>query len=118
MEATRWFFLATKSETEIGKTIVPNEIIHTQGELDIVSIVLPVFNNLPYTKKCLQALLKNTTKDAYEIIVVNDASTDGTRDYIESLGGAMRVLNNSENAGFTMACNKGARIARGKYVLS
>ena len=93
------------------------EIMKVQAERDVVSIIIPVCNKLSYTKKCLKAIKKNTPHGLYEIIVVDNASTDGTHDYLTSLNGHVKVLTNTENIGFTKACNQGARISRGKYVL-
>lgn len=82
-----------------------------------VSIVIPVFNKVEYTRKCLQALEKNSSAGTYELIVVNNASTDGTADFLKSLNGQGTVITNTENVGFTKACNQGARAARGEFVL-
>lgn len=85
--------------------------------LPAVSIVIPVFNKVEYTRKCIQALGKNTFAGNYELIVVDNASTDGTADFLKSLNGQVIVITNAENIGFTKACNQGAKIARGEYVL-
>ena len=82
-----------------------------------VSIVIPVFNKVEYTRNCLQALEKNSSAGTYELIVVNNASTDGTADFLKSLNGQVTVITNTENVGFTKACNQGARCARGEFVL-
>jgi GT2 family glycosyltransferase/radical SAM superfamily enzyme YgiQ (UPF0313 family)/Tfp pilus assembly protein PilF/cyclopropane fatty-acyl-phospholipid synthase-like methyltransferase len=110
-------FLARKKEVQ--KKVLPlnDNALHIQTESDIVSIVIPVFNKLSYTQDCLQAIEKNTPAGTYEIIIVNNASSDKTSDYLESLKEPIRRLTNAENIGFTKACNQGARIARGKYVL-
>jgi GT2 family glycosyltransferase/glycosyltransferase involved in cell wall biosynthesis/Tfp pilus assembly protein PilF len=83
------------------------------------SIVIPVFNKLGLTRNCLSALQKNTPQGAYEIIVVDNASTDGTIAFLEGeeKAGRARVLLNRENGGFAMACNQGAQAARGQYIL-
>lgn len=81
-----------------------------------VSIVVPVFNKWEYTAKCLETLVRSTTGHPYEVIVVDNASSDGTR---QGLAGwpSVRVVRNAVNRGFAKACNQGARMALGKYLL-
>jgi|GEM_PF-39204 len=87
-------------------------------ELPVVSIIIPVFNQLHFTQQCLDALfLTLPAAVPFEVIVVDNASTDGTGDYLRSLGGKVRLLANGENKGFAKACNQGARAARGTYLL-
>ena len=57
------------------------------------------------------------SKYDFEVIVVDNASTDGTREYLNGLGNKVTVIHNEKNLGFAKACNQGARIARGEYLL-
>ncbi|HGY54755.1 MAG TPA: glycosyltransferase [Caldithrix abyssi] len=85
-----------------------------------VSIIIPVFNKLEYTRRCIDSIYKNSGEIDFEIIVVDNASTDGTAAYLAGLRkekGNVRVISNRENAGFAAANNQAARIARGKYLL-
>jgi GT2 family glycosyltransferase/glycosyltransferase involved in cell wall biosynthesis len=84
-----------------------------------VSIIIPVFNKLPLTRLCLESIRANTAGVAYEIIVVDNGSTDGTVDFLrqEEEAGRLKVIPNSENLGFAKACNQGAREASGRYLL-
>ncbi|WP_447977038.1 glycosyltransferase [Candidatus Nitrospira bockiana] len=82
-----------------------------------VSIIVPVFNKVDLTRQCLTHLAAATTGVEYEVIVVDNASTDDTRDFLETLGGDVRVLHNEENRGFAAACNQGASLARGTYLV-
>ena len=89
-----------------------------QGPL--VSIVIPVFNQLEYTKKCLNAIFKNTRYAPFEIVVVNNGSSDGTTDFLQSLQSKtknLKVVQNKTNLGFARACNQGARVAAGTYLV-
>jgi len=83
----------------------------------MTSIIIPVFNKIEYTKKCLQAIRKNTPEGKYEIIVINNASTDETGNFLKSLGEQVKVITNTKNMGFTLASNQGAKIAAGEFVL-
>ena len=81
------------------------------------SIIIPVNNQLEYTQKCLDALRKNTPEDSYEIIIVNNGSSDGTKEYLKVLKGNVKIISNKMNSGFAKACNQGARQADGKYLV-
>ncbi|MRS01652.1 glycosyltransferase [bacterium] len=93
-----------KSETSAGKVKV--------------SIIIPLFNQLTYTKQCLEALACSTgTTIPYEVILVDNGSTDGTRDFLSSINSTIRVLSNPSNLGFAKACNQGAAVADGEYLV-
>ena len=81
------------------------------------SIVIPVFNKVEFTRKCLEAIRKKTKAELYELVVVDNGSTDGTKEYLNSLGGFIRVISNKGNRGFAIACNQGAKLATGKLLL-
>ena len=81
-----------------------------------VSIVIPVFNRAAHTYHCLQALIERTPPGAYEIIVIDNASTDETSRVLTHVKG-LRVVTNAENRGFVDACNQGAAAARGAFLL-
>jgi GT2 family glycosyltransferase/radical SAM superfamily enzyme YgiQ (UPF0313 family)/tetratricopeptide (TPR) repeat protein len=81
------------------------------------SIVIPVWNKMDLTVQCLTKLAEATTGIDYEVIVVDNHSTDGTGEVLRLVGGDLRVISNPENLGFAKACNQGARIARGKYLV-
>ena len=84
-----------------------------------VSIVIPAFNKLELTRLCLLAVQKNTPEGQFEIIVVDNGSTDGTGDFlkVEEAEDRLRTVVNAENLGFAQACNQGVQAARGEYVL-
>jgi GT2 family glycosyltransferase/glycosyltransferase involved in cell wall biosynthesis len=84
-----------------------------------VSIVIPTFNRLDLTRACLKAIQTHTPADQYEIVVVDNASTDGTRDFLaaEQRSGRLTAILNDSNSGFARACNQGAAVAHGKFVL-
>ncbi|MBS4022831.1 MAG: glycosyltransferase family 2 protein [Dethiobacter sp.] len=80
-----------------------------------VSIIIPVYNNLKYTKFCLKSIWQNTSGD-YEIIVVNNGSSDETKDYLKHFS-QIRAIHNQENLGFARAVNQGLSAARGDYII-
>jgi GT2 family glycosyltransferase/glycosyltransferase involved in cell wall biosynthesis len=81
-----------------------------------VSIIIPVFNQLRFTQACLGSIQQHAGSIQFEVIVVDDCSTDSTRECISSLPG-VRYLRNESNQGFIASCNRGAGVARGEYLV-
>ena len=75
-----------------------------------VSIILVTYNQLEYTKLCVESIRQNNPGGSYEIIVVDNFSTDGTREWISGQKD-IKVILNDENVGFPAACNQGAENA-------
>ena len=86
----------------------------------MVSIIILVYNQLQYTKACLKSLFETTSqvKTPYEVIVIDNGSTDGTKEYLQGLeqSGQIKVIYNQDNKGFPAANNQGAAIAKGEYL--
>lgn len=81
------------------------------------SIVVPVFNKVEFTRQCIEKLAESAPAGLYELIVIDNASSDGTAAYLSGLGGDVRVISNQENLGFVGACNQGAAAASGRYLV-
>ncbi|ANA41219.1 hypothetical protein A2G06_14230 [Geobacter anodireducens] len=83
-----------------------------------VSIIIPLYNKVEYTRQCLEALALNTEQALnYEVILVDNASSDGTAEYLRTLSGDVTIVTNLKNLGFAKACNQGGRIARGRCLV-
>jgi len=81
-----------------------------------VSIIIPVYNQISYTLTCLKSLREHVSNQvAFEVIVVNDKSTDHTTEALSQISG-IHVITNETNLGFVRSCNKGAQQAQGEYV--
>ncbi|MGL1901408.1 MAG: glycosyltransferase [Fibrobacterales bacterium] len=80
-----------------------------------VSIIMLALNKLEYTKQCIESIQKYTTQQ-YELVLVNNGSTDGTKEYFDSITGAV-VVHNSENRGVAAGWNQGIDRATGDYLL-
>jgi len=85
----------------------------------MISIVIPCLNKLAYTRRCLESLLESVDTD-FEVVVVDNGSTDGTPDYLagyretaEAHGVAVTVLRNEGNAGACTARNQAIAVACG-----
>jgi GT2 family glycosyltransferase len=82
-----------------------------------VSVIISVFEQLQYTKRCLAQLEETLAgKLDYEVLVIDDASKDGTVEFLKGLGERYRVFFNDENQGFAKNNNKAAREARGEFL--
>lgn len=82
-----------------------------------VSIIIPLYNSVEYTRKCLASLEATLKPEQFELIMVDNNSTDDTVDLLSSLPSTVKIIRNSENLGFARACNQGARAASGNYLL-
>ncbi len=74
------------------------------------AIVILTYNNLEYSKACIESIRKYTDKDSYEIIVVDNNSTDGTQEWLKTQSDITIKLNDF-NAGFPKGCNMGIDLA-------
>jgi len=82
-----------------------------------LSVVTALYNCLPLTQ-AMTAALRATLPSGltHEIILVDDGSTDGTREWLATLGPPFRVVLNPANLGYAVANNRGAALARGEYL--
>lgn len=82
-----------------------------------VSFIIPLYNNLPLTQAMLASLRATLPAGlAHEIILADDGSTDGTREWLAGLGPPCRFLLNERNRGFAATCNRGAASAAGEFL--
>lgn len=86
-------------------------------QLDLVSVTLVTYNSGRFIKKCLESVLSQGYP-ALEIIVIDNASTDGTLDILEQFTDRCRVVFNDENSGFAAAQNQAIGMSRGEWVLT
>ena len=82
-----------------------------------VSIVIPVYNQLPFTLACIDALVAHGTRYTFEILVGDDASDDATAAALATPIRGVRHVRHDSNLGFVRNCNATARQARGRHVL-
>jgi glycosyltransferase involved in cell wall biosynthesis len=79
------------------------------------SVVVPLYNKAAYVRQALGSLLAQTFTD-FEVVVIDDGSTDGSGGAVESLGDPRIRLFPQSNAGVSSARNRGIREARGEWV--
>ncbi|WP_242112960.1 glycosyltransferase [Luteimonas aquatica] len=87
----------------------------TSGE-PRVSIVIPVYGRLGHTLTCLRALAEHPPRTPFEVIVVDDASPDHSAQVLPRIAG-LHYHRRGENGGFVAACNDGAALALGEYLV-
>lgn len=80
-----------------------------------ISVILVLYNQAQFTLECLY-LLQQQKNATYEVIIIDNASTDSTHQLLDYCDNAI-IVKNPENMGFLRAANQGAQIARGKNLL-
>ncbi len=86
----------------------------------LASIIVVTFQNLALTQLCIESILRNTGHPNFEIIVVDNASTDGTPAYLRYIAQRetrIKVILNAKNAGFAAANNQGLALAAGAHLI-
>lgn len=83
----------------------------------MVSIIIVNFNTKELLKQLLTSITQNVKNVTYEIIVVDNNSTDGSKELLKTLFKKVILIANKSNLGFGKANNQGAKVAQGKYLL-
>ncbi len=108
--------LQRKAKVEF-KPHLPSKPISFPSHPDVeVSVIIPVFNKIDFTQACLASLQEHSDHIQFEVIVVDDCSTDTTSEILTKVPGLVYLPNDS-NVGFIASCNRGAERARGRYLL-
>ncbi len=95
----------------------PSKPISFPTHLDVeVSVIIPVYNQIDFTQACLASLQEHSDDIPFEVIVVDDCSTDTTAEILNGIPGLLYLPNDS-NVGFIASCNQGAKSAHGRYLL-
>ncbi len=81
----------------------------------LISVVIPMYNKVKYVKRAIQSVLNQTYTD-FELIVVDDGSTDGSGDVVESIIDSRLLIISQTNKGVSAARNEGVYRAKGKWV--
>ena len=84
----------------------------------LISVIIPVLNQEKFIGRCLRSILQQTLdRNFYEILVINDGSTDKTSYALELFGKEITVINNKKNIGLPASVNKGIKKSKGKYII-
>ena len=79
------------------------------------SIIILTLNKFDLTKSCIESIRRHTS-EPYELIIVDNGSTDDTVEFLQNQKD-IRAIYNKQNAGFAKGCNQGAAIATGDNLL-
>lgn len=82
----------------------------------VTSIVILSYNTCRYTRECIESIRRYTQPGSYEIIVVDNASTDDSVSWLRGQGD-LRCIFNKRNEGFPKGCNQGMALATGRDIL-
>ena len=99
-----------------GMRLLPDPPRFSPASSVDVSIIIPVFNQWRHTYACLESIARVTSGPTYEVIVIDDGSSDLTPEMLARVEGAVAVRND-KNLGFIGSCNRGAATARGDYLV-
>lgn len=84
----------------------------------MISIIITTYNYARFIERAIRSCLdQSMPKNKYEIIVVDDASTDNTQNILKNYEGEIKIITFKENKGLAAARNEGIRKARGQYVV-
>lgn len=82
-----------------------------------VSVVIVTYNSGEYITRCLESIYKQTKKNIFELIIVDNASSDSTVSIVKQHFPKANIIKNEANKGFGAANNQGAKIAKGRFIL-
>ena len=80
-----------------------------------LSIIIVNWNVRELLRECLNSIFLHLTEPTYEVIVIDNASEDGSVEMIQKNFSQVKLIANKENYGFAKACNQGLQIAQGEY---
>lgn len=78
-----------------------------------LTIIIISYNTLEMTKECIESVLANTYELQIQIVLVDNASDDGSPEMVQSLFPTVELIRNSTNKGFAAANNQGFKVVRG-----
>lgn len=100
--------------TDLNRKPIYSEMNHRV--LPLVSFLVPSYNRADLLQQCINSLLSQTYKNI-EVIVIDDASTDGTEEMIRTkFGGVVKYIKNNSNRGVAYSRNLGLSCAKGEFI--
>ena len=82
--------------------------------MQTATVVIPNFNGMRFLKDCLDSLMEQSRQD-FSIVLIDNGSTDGSAEYVESHYPEVQVCRNQKNLGFCRAVNQGIRLEKDGY---
>ncbi|HZV33087.1 MAG TPA: glycosyltransferase [Verrucomicrobiae bacterium] len=81
-----------------------------------ISFLIPMYNRLDLTRECLRSLEATVALSRHEVILINDASTDGTAQFLSALSAPYRVVHNPQRSSYAVSMNRGVAITHGEML--
>jgi len=100
----------------MAQTPAPEAIPFAHAGTPLVSIIIPCHRQPDFTLRCLGAIARHPPRAVFEVIVIDDASPDGSAAILARVPG-IRLLRNAANQGYLLTCNRAAASARGDFLL-
>jgi GT2 family glycosyltransferase len=120
----RGFSLHSRSDLLLDARLEEMPFTEVRQALDSLypkaSIIILTYNNLDYTRQCLESISAKTAYPSYEIIIVDNASTDGTVEFLQDYAAShpnFQLVLNGENRGFATGNNQGIAASTGEYIV-
>jgi GT2 family glycosyltransferase len=82
-----------------------------------LSIVIVNWNTKELLRRCIESIYKTTNKRLFEIIIIDNGSTDRSQDMVRECYAGVKLISNVSNVGFARACNQGIGLSQSEYVL-
>ena len=83
-----------------------------------ISVIIPTYNREKYIGRCMRSLLTQSIgSDKFEIIIIDDGSTDDTKKILNAFKEDIKIFENDKNLGLPASLNKGIKGCRGKYIV-
>jgi len=82
-----------------------------------VSIIVPVLTGVEQIRRCVESIVENTPDDLYELVIIDNTTSDSTKDFLSMLTGDVKVVSNETNGGFATSCHQGSEVAIGEYLV-
>lgn len=85
-----------------------------------ISVIVLCYNQLEYTKQCVRSVLEQTAYPNYELVIVDNNSTDGTVNYLKQIASEnvnVKIVLNQDNRGFAGGNNDGIAVSDGDYIV-
>lgn len=81
------------------------------------AVIVPTYNRAKYLDRCLRSLLTQKNYENYQVICINDGSTDETSKVLEQYSNEVNILTNEKNMGLPFSLNKGIRFSKSQFIV-
>lgn len=118
LEEKRRKFARSQTWEERGRTLIHS--VESLARSPKISIIIVTYNNLHLTKTCLDSVEKFTSNPNHEVIIIDNASSDGTPDFLrewQTKTPGRHTILNPDNKGFAAANNQGLKMSNGDFLV-